>query len=125
MAARRAIGDSGREQALIRTVRGRGYQFTGAVAERAASGVAASLPRDPPIVIGREGELERLERLLELALAGRRQLVLVTGEAGAGKTTLVESFVARAAGRTPLLFASARCIDHRGPAEPYMPMLVR
>ena len=33
-AARRAIGDDGRAQRLIRTVRGRGYQFVGAVTER-------------------------------------------------------------------------------------------
>ncbi len=33
MAARKAIGDSGRAQALIRTVRGRGYQFVAPVEE--------------------------------------------------------------------------------------------
>ena len=33
-AARRAIGDDGRGQRLIRTVHGRGYQFVGAVVER-------------------------------------------------------------------------------------------
>jgi DNA-binding winged helix-turn-helix (wHTH) protein len=54
MVARRAIGDSGRAQSLIRTVRGRGYQFTGAVDERTAPGAAP--PRDAPaaVVVGRE-----------------------------------------------------------------------
>ncbi|RMF87773.1 MAG: hypothetical protein D6736_12090 [Nitrospinota bacterium] len=36
MAARRAIGDSGREQRLIQTVHGRGYRFIGRVEEEAA-----------------------------------------------------------------------------------------
>jgi pimeloyl-ACP methyl ester carboxylesterase/DNA-binding winged helix-turn-helix (wHTH) protein len=36
-AARRAIGDDGRGQRLIRTVHGRGYQFVGAVVERPAA----------------------------------------------------------------------------------------
>jgi pimeloyl-ACP methyl ester carboxylesterase/DNA-binding winged helix-turn-helix (wHTH) protein len=35
-AARRAIGDDGRAQRLIRTVHGRGYQFVGTVTERTA-----------------------------------------------------------------------------------------
>jgi pimeloyl-ACP methyl ester carboxylesterase/DNA-binding winged helix-turn-helix (wHTH) protein len=35
-AARRAIGDDGRTQRLIRTVHGRGYQFVGTVTERTA-----------------------------------------------------------------------------------------
>jgi len=36
-AARRAIGDDGRGQRLIRTAHGRGYQFVGAVEERSSS----------------------------------------------------------------------------------------
>jgi pimeloyl-ACP methyl ester carboxylesterase len=45
-AARRAIGDDGRAQRLIRTVHGRGYQFVGAVTERTADVAAPvrSLP---------------------------------------------------------------------------------
>ncbi len=38
-AARRAVGDTGAEQRLIRTVFGRGYQFVGTVAERDSSPV--------------------------------------------------------------------------------------
>ena len=123
MAARRAVGDTGRTQSLIRTVRGRGYQFTGAVTERAMSGVRDNLPRRARDLVGRDDDLERLDGLLELALRGRRQLVVLTGEGGAGKTTLAESFIASVSGRTAVLFASARCLETRGPAEPYMPVL--
>lgn len=41
---RRAIGDDGRAQRLIRTVHGRGYQFIGPVIERTAPGIPAPLP---------------------------------------------------------------------------------
>ncbi len=46
-AARRAIGDDGRGQRLIRTVHGRGYQFVGSVIERVtgATAGAAALPK--------------------------------------------------------------------------------
>jgi len=41
-AARRAIGDDGRGQRLIRTAHGRGYQFVGAVVERPTSAAAGT-----------------------------------------------------------------------------------
>jgi pimeloyl-ACP methyl ester carboxylesterase len=45
-AARRAIGDDGRGQRMIRTVHGRGYQFVGQVEESAPA--AAPAPAPPP-----------------------------------------------------------------------------
>lgn len=42
-ALRRAIGDDGQAQRLVRTVHGRGYQFIGVVTER-ASAVASAAP---------------------------------------------------------------------------------
>jgi predicted ATPase len=47
----------------------------------------------------------------------------VTGDAGIGKTTLVERFIEEAAAATPLLVAAGRCLETRGPAEAYMPVL--
>jgi DNA-binding winged helix-turn-helix (wHTH) protein/predicted ATPase len=127
MAARKAIGDSGRAQGLIRTVRGRGYQFVGAVEEDGGASAAVREPLDvaaaPEGVVGRETELSALSGLLDAALAGQRRFALVTGEAGAGKTTLVECFVAHASSKTPLLVASGRCLEQRGAVEPYMPIL--
>lgn len=47
-AARRAVGDDGRAQRLIRTVHGRGYQFVGDVEERpAAPTTPTGAPADP------------------------------------------------------------------------------
>ena len=45
MAARRAVGDRGREQRVIQTVHGRGYRFTAAVVERTADASAPEAQR--------------------------------------------------------------------------------
>jgi DNA-binding winged helix-turn-helix (wHTH) protein len=82
-AARRAIGDSGAEQRLIRTFRGRGLRFVGEVTERAPA-VPEPVPRDDAGLVGRAAPLRELRRHLNDALAGRRRVVFVGGERGAG-----------------------------------------
>jgi predicted ATPase/DNA-binding SARP family transcriptional activator len=49
-------------------------------------------------LVGRAGEVERLDRLFEQAASGTRQLVMVCGEHGVGKTRLVKEFALRAHG---------------------------
>jgi len=48
-AARQAIGDDGRSQRLIRTARGRGYQFVAQVDETAQADSAANVSPAPPV----------------------------------------------------------------------------
>jgi DNA-binding winged helix-turn-helix (wHTH) protein/tetratricopeptide (TPR) repeat protein len=115
-AARRAIGDSGREQRVIRTVHGRGYRFLASVRE---------LGQAPPAgadLIGREAELGRLGALCDLAAHGRRQVVFVTGEAGIGKTTLVEAFAGEVGRERAGLVVGGQCLEQRGAPEPYLPV---
>ena len=121
MAARKAIGDDGRAQAMIRTVRGRGYRFVAPayVAHPVAPGGDAHARVAP--LVGRDAERAELDRVLGEALDGQRRLVLVTGEAGIGKTALVEAFAAGAADRVEVL--TGRCVEQQGPAEAYMPVL--
>jgi DNA-binding SARP family transcriptional activator/tetratricopeptide (TPR) repeat protein len=57
--------------------------------------VGAGTPETPPMV-GRADELTRLTASWREAASGRAQLVLVSGEAGVGKTRLVEELRARA-----------------------------
>jgi DNA-binding winged helix-turn-helix (wHTH) protein/tetratricopeptide (TPR) repeat protein len=100
--------------------------------------------RETPLV-GREPELTQLHQLLEKALNGKRQLVFVTGEAGIGKTALVESFVSAVRSsasdsqkrakqqRANILEPGSpslipwitwgQCIEHYGAGEAYLPVL--
>ena len=59
--------------------------------------IIGSMPRvSSPIFVGRETELARLTDALEQAAAGRPGTRLITGEAGIGKSRLVEEFLERA-----------------------------
>ena len=50
-------------------------------------------PRIRPALVGRRNELAQLKAALDDALAGRGRLVLLAGEAGIGKTRLLEALV--------------------------------
>ena len=96
-----------------------------APARRGSSGATAASappPRRASPIIGREADAGTLAERLARALRGERQIVVVSGEAGAGKTTLVEAFL-----RDPVVAAArvghGRCMEQRGAAEPYMPVL--
>jgi DNA-binding CsgD family transcriptional regulator/tetratricopeptide (TPR) repeat protein len=75
-----------------------------------------------PVFVGRERELEELERALEAAQVGSGGTVLVAGEAGIGKTRLASELATRArdAGFEVLLGQS---IDLVGTELPYQPFL--
>ncbi len=69
--------------------------------------------------VGREREIERLEQALSAALCGAGQLVIVTGEAGLGKSRLLHEFEVHALkGRAQLLMG--RCGAH-GSNTAYLP----
>lgn len=144
MAARKAVGDSGRTQRVIQTLHGRGYRFIAPIEERAVSSgdskdeptsyfpdVADSLKKtsiplselDVLPAIGRNLELDHLSRCLKMALAGSRQVVFVTGEAGLGKTTLVNSFIHEAKKEEAFWIGCGQCLEYRGTGEAYMPVL--
>lgn len=72
---------------------------------------------------GRARELVQFERLLAEAQSGQRRLVFVTGEAGIGKTTVIERFLAAAESQGALLVARGQCVEHRGAGEAYLPVL--
>ncbi|MCZ7528597.1 MAG: AAA family ATPase [Acidimicrobiia bacterium] len=131
--ARRACGDSGRQQRVIRTVHGRGYRFVADVTEAgeaapALGPTAAPTPavRPSATLIGRSVELDRLEAALDAARSGRRQGVFLTGEAGAGKSALLAELLERVdsggeAGGWMVL--RGQCLQSRGGAEPYFSLL--
>ncbi len=73
--------------------------------------------------VGREQELAQLHAALDTARQGKRQLVFITGEAGQGKSTLIEAFVAQARAAGHAWLGQGQCIEHRGAGEAYMPVL--
>ena len=73
--------------------------------------------------VGREVELEHLRRCFDKALTGVRQVVFVTGEAGLGKTTVVEAFLAQVGDREAFRIGRGQCIEHYGVGEAYLPVL--
>ncbi len=76
-----------------------------------------------PVFVARERELAQLDRFLELALAGQGRVVFVTGEAGSGKTALVQEFSRRAQDvHADLIVASGNCNAHTGIGDPYLPL---
>jgi DNA-binding SARP family transcriptional activator len=77
---------------------------------------------EPPALVAREQELAKLSGLLSQALAGEGRVALITGEAGSGKTALVEEFARQAmATHSDLVVGLGRCSAYSGTGDPYQP----
>lgn len=82
--------------------------------QTAGSGALAKL-------VGRKDELAKLRQYLEGASAGKGELVFIQGEAGIGKTRLLEEFLATLSSDDAIML-KGRCLHHEG-ADPYLPFL--
>jgi len=72
--------------------------------------------------VAREHELSALENFLQAALAGQGRVTFVVGEAGQGKTVLLQEFARRAQVACPdLVVASGDCDAYTGIGDPYLP----
>jgi DNA-binding winged helix-turn-helix (wHTH) protein/tetratricopeptide (TPR) repeat protein len=140
---RRALADDSRAPRLIETVHRRGYRFIAEVTpvrarwlgDRRVNGA----PHPPPSVLsGRAAELALLGSWLDQARTGSRQIGLVSGEAGIGKSSLMSGFLSnlgdraggeiggesRSPGSTLCLIARGQCLESHGVGrEPYLPVL--
>jgi hypothetical protein len=79
-----------------------GYRFC-AQTQRTGDAASQELPFE-----GRQAELSALQTALAEAQRGTLQLVLVTGDPGIGKTTLVRQFLSQVAASTPLGIGGGR-----------------
>jgi DNA-binding SARP family transcriptional activator/predicted ATPase len=79
-------------------------------------------PSPPAPFVARERELARLGAYLDTVLAGQGRVVFVTGDAGRGKTALIQEFARRAQEAYPdLIMAGGNCNAHTGIGDPYLP----
>lgn len=120
---RRVLGED-----VVETVVGRGYRFIPEVKHtevEALPGAASSLETGDfgRAVVGRETDLDVLRAALRSAKDRRRTTVFITGEAGAGKTTLAEVFLEQAGAAGPLLAGRGACIEQYGSGQAFLPVL--
>jgi DNA-binding winged helix-turn-helix (wHTH) protein len=114
---RAALGDVAAAPQYVETVGRQGYRWLVDGDLEVPSGL-----KDGPLV-GRQGEVESLERWFQRAAQGVRQLVFVSGEAGVGKTTVVDLWLARLGAGSVVRLARGQCVEHYGEGEPYLPVL--
>jgi predicted ATPase/DNA-binding SARP family transcriptional activator len=83
---------------------------------------AEAIDLERPVFVAREHELAQLDAFFDLALTGRGQVIFVIGEAGRGKTVLVQEFTRRVQVRqTDLIVAGGNCNAYTGVGDPYLP----
>jgi DNA-binding SARP family transcriptional activator len=76
-----------------------------------------------PVFVARERELAQLDGYLGAALSGQGRVAFVTGDAGSGKTTLVQEFTRHAQDvHAELVVASGNCNAQTGIGDPYLPL---
>jgi len=122
-AIREALGDDADAPRYIETVGHEGYRFIGTG--------AAGVPAPPHVgaaptglaMVGREGDLAKLHAGLARAIAGTRTIVFVSGEAGVGKTTLLDRFIEEADPTNGVSVARGQCLEQYGEGEAYLPVL--
>jgi len=122
-ALRQALGDDARHPQYIATVHRRGYRFVAAVERYEAPRQTVSAARPSVGLVGRDAELAQLQAVLERTQNGQRQLLVITGEAGIGKTMLVEAYVGTLDCQDIGWVAWGQCVDAYGPSTGYLPVL--
>ncbi len=114
---RKVLGDDAGKPRYIQTLPKRGYSFVAQVTEAAAqpASLAASVTTSSTASMqasaalpGRDEELARLASELPRAAAGERRVIFLSGEAGIGKTALIDAFERQAAAQAAL--ARGQCV---------------
>ncbi|HYC56658.1 MAG TPA: AAA family ATPase [Candidatus Binatia bacterium] len=124
---RQALGDQTRQPRFIETVHRRGFRWVGPTPVDPAPATGPSVSVELEAVpaddfVGRSQSIAMLVRCLAAAEDGRRQVVLVTGEPGIGKTALVESFLRAAERANAAIVGRGQCIETPGAGYQYRPV---
>ena len=73
-----------------------------------------------PALVGREQELEKLRRHFTLSLEGKGNTILVSGEAGSGKTRLTNEFLTTLRQKDVTVFSGYCLSDVTVPYFPFV-----
>ena len=126
---RKILGDDARHPKFIQTLPKRGYSFVATVSE--SSDVAFTVARasgSPTVksakLVGRDGDLIRLQELAQLATNGQRQLVFITAATGMGKTALLSAFREALVVSSPqAIMVCGHCVEGLSEKEDYYPII--
>ncbi|BBA32369.1 adenylate cyclase / guanylate cyclase [Methylocaldum marinum] len=130
---RKILADDPKSPTYIETIAKRGYRFIAEVWQ--LDGQEIRVPAMLPLAVhrfgsgaisthwvGRRRELAWLKTRFERVKRGERQIVFFTGEAGIGKTTLIDMFLA-GVDCPNLGLLRARCVETCGAGEAFMALL--
>src|SRR5262249_40030154 len=120
---RKALGDRHEKPEFVETFPRRGYQFVATVTEGNSGTRSDTRINGARKMVGRETAMAQLNGCLTHALKGHRQIIFVTGEAGVGKTTLVDEFHQIATRHPNLRVIHGQCVEGFGGKEAYYPVL--
>jgi DNA-binding winged helix-turn-helix (wHTH) protein/tetratricopeptide (TPR) repeat protein len=116
---RAALTDDVAKPRYIETAARRGYRFIGRVGAAPLT-EAPTPPEQNGVLIGRRAQLAQLQEVWRSVVNGRHRLLWIAGDAGVGKSTLVEHFLREAPGA---LVVRGQCVEQYGAGEPYLPVL--
>jgi DNA-binding winged helix-turn-helix (wHTH) protein len=124
---RHALADKAAHPRFIETIPRRGFRFVASVTIDPSSHLAPKPDEPgstmPPLrLVGRDQELTALQKSLQTMLGGKRQVVFIVGEAGIGKTALLNGFLEQVRATQPILVAFGQCIEQYGTREAYLPV---
>lgn len=126
---RQALGDDVMTPQFIETAGTQGYRFIAPLITTTPVASSHTEPPPPPHqsllpnFIGREDELAQLQSWYDQMQQGTQQIVFVSGEAGIGKTTLVERFLAQVSGQDAIRIGRGHCLEQQERGEDYLPVL--
>jgi predicted ATPase len=120
---RKVLGDDAAKPRFIQTLPKRGYRFVAAVTERTGTERGSTVgDATATAIVGREEELAGLEMQLGQASAGQRRVVFISGEAGIGKTALVDAFCRQVNASPAVRMARGQCVQGVEVTEEYYPV---
>jgi DNA-binding winged helix-turn-helix (wHTH) protein/tetratricopeptide (TPR) repeat protein len=120
---RRVLEDEPKRPRYIETLPRRGYRFVGSL-DRGTMGDSDAPASSGNRLVGRGAALGELWQAFRSAIAGKVQVVFLTGEPGIGKTALADEFQREVvASSGTVRFAQGQCVEGFGSKEAFYPML--